>query len=107
MSPLTSVLQWVTVSTGVLFTAEAILSRRLFRRLRRDHRELWEQLGRPRYIILPDFRSPFWKYIWERGYRNHGDAALRREAELSRRLGYGLIIGFFATLILGLLDGFG
>ncbi|MBZ0142837.1 MAG: hypothetical protein K8F56_04585 [Rhodocyclaceae bacterium] len=106
MSSYRSVLQWEVALTGVLFAAEAILSLRLFRRLRRDHRELWEELGRPRSIVLPDFRSPFWKYIWERGYRNHGDAALRREAELSRRLGYSLIIGFFLGVILGFLDGF-
>lgn len=107
MSPYRSALEWVVVSTGVLFVVEATLSRRLFRRLRRDHPELWEQLGRPWAFVLPDFRSPFWKHVWERRFRDHGDVALRREAELSRRLGYSLIIGFLASVILGFLDGFG
>lgn len=64
------------------FTTSIALSTIVMNRLRNNHPETWEALGRPKRINLSDRITPDGEHFWVTGYKKLNDPKLENNVEL-------------------------
>ena len=92
----------IIATLTVIFVLAMILHGLFLRRLRREHPEVWESLGRPTLIMNNSPRNSLasLKYLFTAQYRDLPDQRFVRYCDLLRifDLAYGVIFGTWLLL---------
>lgn len=85
------------------FSTSIALSAITMNRLKKNHPETWEALGRPKRINLSDRVTPDGEHFWISGYKKLGDPKLESHVELLKLFNnvFGVIIIIFLVLMVG------
>lgn len=91
------------------FSTSIALSTIVMNRLKKNHLETWEALGRPKRIDLSDRITPDGEHFWVTGYKKLNDPKLESQVELLKLFNnvFGvIIIVLLVTMVVKLLLGF-
>ena len=95
MTPLDLVIYSLGAVYALAFVGYSVAYWRTGSRLKREHPELWESLGRPPRIVRPmdsDAKAAWHDFFWKKGYTKVDDQVLQAHARRTLSLQAAVLI---------------